>query len=66
MEEERSTTLSSITAITAISAQTAAGSSNVYETAKKQLSSIEELDKAAEVLETRAKELSEILEGFRV
>lgn len=66
MEEERSTTLSSISAITAISAQTAAGSANVNETVKKQSGSIEELDKAAEVLETRAKELSEILAGFRV
>lgn len=66
MEEERNTTLSSISAITAISAQAAAGSSNVNETAKKQSGSIEELDKAAEVLETRAKELSELLAGFTV
>lgn len=66
MEEGRSSTLSSISAISAISAETSAGSSNVYETAKKQLNSIEELDKAAEVLETRAKELGEILAGFTV
>ena len=66
MEEDRSTTLSSISAISAISAQSAAGSANVYETANKQLASIEELDKAAEVLEKRAKYLTEILEGFIV
>lgn len=66
MEEDRNTTLSSISAITAISAQTAAGASNVNETVKKQAVSIEELDQAADVLEGRAKELSEILSGFRV
>lgn len=66
MEEDRNTTLSSISAITAISAQTAAGASNVNDTVKKQSVSIEELDQAADVLEGRAKELSEILSGFRV
>lgn len=66
MEEDRNTTLSSISAISAISAQSAAGSANVYETANKQLASIEELDKAADVLEKRARELTEILEGFTV
>ncbi len=66
MEEERTTTLSSITAISAISAQSAAGSANVYDTANKQLASIEELDRAANVLEKRAHELSALLEGFTV
>lgn len=66
MEKERDTTLSSISAITAISAQTAAGSSNVSETVGRQSGSISELDKAAEILETRARELSGMLEGFRV
>ena len=66
MEEDRNTTLSSISAITAISAQTAAGASNVNDTVKKQAVSIEDLDQAADVLEGRAKELSEILSGFRV
>lgn len=66
MEEDRSATLSAISAISAVSAQTAAGSENVYDTAKQQLSSVEELDKAAEILEKRAKELSELLEVFRV
>ncbi len=66
MEEDRSATLSSISAISAVSAQTAAGSENVYETAKQQLVSVEELDKAAVILEKRANELSELLEVFRV
>lgn len=66
MEEDRNATLSAIAAISAVSAQTAAGSENVYDTAKKQLVSVEELDKAAEILEKRSKELSELLEVFKV
>ena len=66
MEEDRNTTLSAISNISAISAQTAAGSSNVYDTANKQLASIEELDKAANVLENRANDLAKLLEGFKV
>ena len=66
MEEDRSITLSSIAAISSISAQSAAGSSNVYESARTQLGSIEELDKAADVLADKAKELAGLLEGFRV
>lgn len=66
MEEDRNTTLSSISAITAISAQTSAGTSNVNETVAKQSGSIEELDKAVELLESRAKELTQILSGFQV
>lgn len=66
MEEDRNATLSAIAAISAVSAQTAAGSENVYDTAKQQLMSVEELDKAAEILEKRSKELSELLEVFKV
>lgn len=66
MEDERSTTLSSISAISAVSAQTAAGSSNVRIAAAQQLDSIEELDKAANLLESRARELAELLAGFQV
>ncbi|MBD5548397.1 MAG: hypothetical protein HDQ97_13515 [Lachnospiraceae bacterium] len=66
MEEDRNATLSAISAISAVSAQTAAGSENVYDTAKKQLVSVEELDKAAEILEKRSKELSALLEVFKV
>lgn len=66
MEEDRNATLSAISAISAVSAQTAAGSENVYDTAKQQLISVEELDKAAEILEKRSRELSELLEVFKV
>ncbi|MDE7333857.1 MAG: hypothetical protein K2O16_16875 [Lachnospiraceae bacterium] len=66
MEADRNATLSAISAISAVSAQTAAGSENVYATAKEQLKSVEELDKAAEILEKRAGELSGLLEVFRV
>ena len=66
MEEERAVTLSSITEISNVSAETAAGSANVYTVAEQQLNSIKELDRAAENLEKRAQELSALLEGFRV
>lgn len=66
MEDDRNETLSAISTISAVSAQTAAGSENVYSTAKQQLSSVEELDRAAGILEKRAKELSELLEVFKV
>ena len=66
MEEDRNATLSAVSAISAVSAQTAAGSENVYDTAKQQLISVEELDKAAEILEKRSRELSELLEVFKV
>ncbi|MDE7287741.1 MAG: methyl-accepting chemotaxis protein, partial [Lachnospiraceae bacterium] len=66
MEDDRNATLSAISAISAVSAQTAAGSENVYDTAKQQLIAVEELDKAAEILEKRSKELSELLEVFKV
>ncbi len=66
MEEGRDSTLNAIAAISAVSTQTAAGSSNVRDAAARQLSSIEDLDKAAEQLERRAKELSELLGRFTV
>ncbi len=66
MEEDCNATLTAISAISAVSAQTAAGSENVYATAREQLKAVEELDKAAEILEKRAGELSGLLEVFRV
>lgn len=66
MEEGRNSTLSSISTISAVSAESAAGSSNVHTAAEQQLASIEDLDRAAGTLETRAGELSELLAGFRV
>lgn len=66
MEDDRTATLAAISAISAVSAQTAAGSENVYDTAKQQLISVEELDKAAEILEKRADEFSRLLAVFKV
>ena len=66
MEEGRDSTLNAIAAISAVSTQTAAGSSNVRDAAARQLSSIGDLDKAAEQLEKRATELSELLGKFTV
>ncbi len=66
MEEDCNATLTAISAISAVSAQTAAGSENVFDTAKQQLISVEELDKATEILEKRSGELSGLLEVFRV
>lgn len=66
MEADRSVTLSSIAAISAVSAQTASGSEMVYNTASEQKTSVEKLDQAAEILKRRAGELTELLEVFRV
>ena len=66
MEEDRNVALASIAEITAISAETAAGSANVSDSAKVQMSSIEELDKASATLKKRADELNVLLGEFRV
>ena len=66
MEKDRSSTLSAISAISAVSAETAAGSSSVHTAAEQQLTSIQELDKAADALQARAEELSQLLKAFQV
>ncbi len=66
MKDGRDSTLNAIAAISAVSTQTAAGSTNVRDAAARQLSSIGDLDKAAEQLEKRAAELSELLGRFTV
>lgn len=66
MENDRSSTLSAISAISAVSAEAAAGSSSVHTAAEQQLGSIQDLDKAADALQTRAEELSQLLKAFRV
>ena len=66
MEHQRSTTLSAISGISAVSAETAAGSSNVQTAAEKQLQAIQDLDKATSALAARSEELTTILEGFIV
>ena len=66
MERQRTTTLSAISGISAVSAETAAGSSNVQTAAEKQLQAIQNLDKATSALAARSEELTTILEGFIV
>lgn len=66
MEQQRCTTLSAISGISAVSAETAAGSSNVQSAAEKQLQAIQDLDKATSALAARSEELTALLEGFTV
>ncbi len=66
MEESRSTTLNAIEGISSISAQTAAGSSNVNRTVAAQHSAIQTLDDAAGKLQLRAAELTELLRKFTI
>lgn len=66
MQEDRNVVLSSIAEITAVSAETAAGSANVTEAASGQTGSVEELDKASATLQKRADELSQLLGEFTV
>lgn len=66
MEEDRNVVLGSIAEITAVSAETAAASSNVSDSTRAQMSSVEELDKAADDLKKRANELDALLGEFRV
>ena len=66
MEEARSTTLNAIEGISAISAQTSAGSSNVNTTVIAQKDAITTLDAAATALKERATELTELLQQFTI
>lgn len=66
MEHARNTTLSAIESISAVSAQTAAGSSNVNTTVTAQRDAIHTLDSAANTLQQRAEELTELLNQFTI
>ena len=66
MENQRNTTLSAISGISAVSAETAAGSSNVATAAEKQLAAIQELDKSTSALAARSEELTTLLSRFQV
>lgn len=66
MENARSTTLNAIEGISAISAETAAGSSNVNTTVNAQREAITTLDTAAGILQDRAAELTELLRQFTI
>lgn len=66
MEHARSTTLNAIEGISAISAETAAGSSNVNTTVNAQREAINTLDTAASILKDRAAEMTELLKQFTI
>lgn len=66
MEHARSTTQHAIEDISDISAKTSAGSSNVNRTVAAQRDAIETLDAAANTLQDRAAELTELLRQFKI
>lgn len=66
MNTSRSETLEAIESISAVSAETAACSNEVYSTAGTQLDAIKELDGAAQNLRSRADELVGVLGTFKV
>lgn len=66
MEQARSTTQHAIDDISDISAKTSAGSSNVNLTVAAQRDAIETLDSAADTLQDRAAELTELLRQFKI
>lgn len=66
MEHARSTTLTAIEGISAISAETSAGSDNVTKTVFAQRDAIQTLDTAANTLQARAAELTDLLNRFTI
>lgn len=66
MEHARSTTLTAIEGISAISAETSAGSNNVSRTVFEQRDAIQTLDAAANTLQERATELADLLGRFKI
>ncbi len=64
MDEARERTLGAMEGISAVSAETAAGSASVYSNAQSQLGEIESLDKAAANLSAKAEELNALLSQF--
>lgn len=64
MDSDRSATLGSIESISAVSAQAAASSQEVYATADKQLAAITKLETASNQLQKRASQLRESLQQF--
>lgn len=66
MEQAKSTTLNAVESISSVSAQTAAGSTNVYSTVNAQQEVISTLEEAADNLKAKAEELSELLRQFTI
>lgn len=65
MESAKDNTLSAITNISAVSAETASGSATVNTAAGKQMKTALELEEASEKLSTRAEELTALLQKFK-
>lgn len=66
MESARENTLSAITNISAVSAEAASGSATVYTAAGKQMDTVLELEEAAGKLSSKAEELTELLQKFKI
>ena len=66
MEDARTATLNAIAGISAISAETSAGSGNVSRTVNAQRDTIQTLDTAANILQERAAELTNLLRQFTI
>lgn len=66
MEQAKNATLYAVESISSVSEQTAAGSSNVNRTVSAQQDAIATLETAAEKLQKKAEELSELLQQFTI
>lgn len=66
MEQARSATLHAVESISSVSAQTAAGSTNVQTTVNAQQGAIATLEEAADSVKTKAEELAELLRQFTI
>lgn len=66
MEQDRKSTLASVESISAISTETAAGTSNVTSTTNEQLSAIENLEREASNMQKLSEQLTGIMSGFRI
>ncbi|MCM1143273.1 MAG: methyl-accepting chemotaxis protein [Blautia sp.] len=66
MEQAKNATLNAVESISSVSEQTAAGSSNVHRTVSSQQDAIATLESAADNLQKKAGELSELLKQFTI
>lgn len=66
MEQDRKSTLASVESISAISTETAAGTSNVTSTTNEQLSAIENLKREASNMQKLSEQLTSMMNGFRI
>ncbi len=66
MEQARSTTLAAVESISSVSAETAAGTTNVSTTVSSQQDTIKTLEAAAASLQDHAEQLTELLQQFTI